>query len=267
MLLDRGALGSRAQERGIGMGKRMGAAARRTALALVVVATVLACQSTYYDEYLASHPGFEPTLPRVDATLREVLAALHAPTAIESIDVRLSRLAIYRVDGEDWSEIRLDAIRRGTAQLPAGADYVVLVGWACSFEQGLTTRGSRNTGYYLFTGSRLADYYHYTYREQCRSVNEFRAARGVLVGTEHQALDRVSAKGTRISLTQAYRRGLAYVEAGRLEEARAMLVLGEQSYRAAAQRLRSAGRQAALADVQRMRQGLMRALGLEEKPR
>ncbi len=57
------------------------------------------------------------------------------------------------------------------------------------------------------------------------------------------------------------------MEAGRLEEARAMLVLGERSYRAAAQRLRSAGRQAALADVQRMRQGLMRALGLEEKPR
>ncbi len=244
----------------------MGAAVGRTALALVVVATALACRSTYYDEYLASHPGFEPILPRANATLREVLAALHAPTAIESIAVRLSELAIFRADGERWSEIRFDAIRRATAQLPAEADYVVLVAWTCSFEQGLETRGSRNVGYYLLPGNRLAAYDHYTYREQCRSVNEFRAARGVLVGTERQALDRVSSEGTRLSPTQAYRRGLAYVEAGRLVEARAMLVLGERSYRAAAQRLRAAGRQAALADVQRVRGGLMRALGLREKP-
>ena len=239
----------------------------RTGLALVVVATALACQSTYYDEYLAKHPGFEPTLPRADATLREVLAALHAPTAVESIDVALSQLAIYRVDGEDWSEIRLDAIRSGTAQVPADADYVVLVGWACSFEQGLTTRGSKNVGYYLFLGDRLAAYDHYAYREQCKSINEFRAARGMLVDTERQALDRVSGKGTRISLTQAYRRGLAYVEAGRLTEARAMLVLGERSYRLAAERLRAGGRQDALDGVQRVREGLMRALGVEEKPR
>ena len=33
----------------------MAATRGRTALALVVVATALACQSTYYDEYLASH--------------------------------------------------------------------------------------------------------------------------------------------------------------------------------------------------------------------
>ena len=245
----------------------MGVARGRTALALAVAATVLACQSTYYDEYLAQYPGFEPILPRADATLREVLAALHAPTAVESIDVTLSQLAIYRVDGEDWSEIRLDAIRSGTAELPADADYVVLVGWVCSFEQGLTTRGSKNVGYYLFLGNRLAAYDHYAYRDQCRSINEFRAARGILVGTERQALDRVSGKGTRISLTQAYRRGLAYVEAGRLTEARAMLVLGERSYRLAAERLRAGGRQGALADVQRVREGLMRALGVEEKPR
>ncbi len=248
------------------MRKRRGAAVLRTALALVVVATVLACQSTYYDEYLASHPAFEPILPRADATLREVLAALHAPNPIESIEVRLSQLAIFRADDERWSEIRFDAIRRATVQLAAEADYVVLVAWTCSFEQGLETRGSRNAGYYLLPGNRLAAYDHYDHRERCRSVNEFRAARGVLVATERQALDRVSSEGTRLSLTQAYRRGLAYLEAGRLVEARAMLVIGERSYRAAAQQLRAAGRQAALADVQRAREGLMRALGLEEKP-
>ncbi len=56
------------------------------------------------------------------------------------------------------------------------------------------------------------------------------------------------------------------MEAGRLFEARTILVMGERSYRPAAKKLRESGRADALRDVQRLRAALMHALGLEEKP-
>jgi hypothetical protein len=71
---------------------------------------------------------------------------------------------------------------------------------------------------------------------------------------------------------QAYQRGLAYVEAGRLDDARGMLVLGERTYRPA--RLKADGEQEEgkkgdgreeLAEVERLRAALMRALNVEER--
>jgi len=232
---------------------------------LLAAAAALGCQSGFYEEYRAAHPGFEPVLPRVDASLMQVLAALHAPTPVESIEVELSQLAIFRTDGERWSEIPFETLRIGEASLPDAADIAVLVAWTCRFEAGLDTRGARKAGYYLLPGGRLVAYDHYGFRERCRSENEFRAARDeALVATEREALGRVSAVGTRLSLAQAYRRGLEYVEAGRLPEARGMLVVGERSYRASVRKLRAAGELTELAEVERMRRSLMRALGVRE---
>jgi hypothetical protein len=235
-------------------------------MAFAVAAIALACQSTYYDEYKAAHPGFEPALPRVDASLEEVLAALYAPNPLELIEVGIDRLAIFRTDQEDWSEIAFDAVRQGRFEAVPEGDYAVLVGWLCTFDLGLKSGDSRRSGYYLLPNNGLAAYDHYRFREGCGSANEFRAARGPLVVTEIEAFDRVSSAGRRYSLAEAYRRGLAYVEAGRLQEARAMLVMGERSYRAVAQQLRASGRLDALADAQRMRESLMRALGVEPRP-
>jgi hypothetical protein len=231
----------------------------------IAVALALACTSTYYDEYRAAHPDFDPTLPRVDATLPELLAALHAPDRVETIEVGLSQLAIFRVTGEEWEAIPFESIRRGTADLPPDSDYVVLAVWTCRFARGLQEGGRERGGFYLLPGNRLAAYDHYSFRDACIADNEFRAARGALVKTEQEALERISGAGARLSLAQAYQRGLAYVEAGRLPEARAMLVIGERSFRSAAQELREGGRPDALADAMRMRAALMRALGVEAR--
>jgi hypothetical protein len=52
---------------------------RSAAIAFACAIAMWACSSTYYDAYSAEHPGFDATLPRQGATLRELLAALHAP--------------------------------------------------------------------------------------------------------------------------------------------------------------------------------------------
>lgn len=239
--------------------------ALRSGLALAVAGAALACQSTFYDAYKAAHPSFEPVLPRADASLTEVLAALYAPNRVEVVEVEIARLAIFRTDEEPWREIDFDAIRRGTWAVVPGEDYAVLVDWSCRFEMGLQTGGSQRGGYYLLPGDRLTAWDHYAFREGCTATNELRAARGALVPTELEAFDRVGSAGRRFSLVQAYRRGLAYVEAGRLAEARVMLLIGERSYRAASEQLRASGRLDALADAQRTREALMRALGVEAK--
>jgi hypothetical protein len=241
-----------------------GSASRALGLVGVAIATALACQSGYYDEYLAAHPGFDPALPRQGVTLPELVAALHAPARAEGIEVGIAMLSIYRSDRDPWEEIAFESIRRGEAAVSDPHDYAVLVAWTCRFEAGLQQGETGRGGFYLLPGNRLAAWDHHAFRARCRADNEFRAARGALVASEREASARLTALGVRYSLVQAYLRGLAYVEAGRLEDAQAMLVLGERAYRPAKQQAEGGGDD--LADAERLRAALMRALGAEALP-
>jgi hypothetical protein len=245
-----------------------GRAPRALGLAGVAVAIALACQSGgYYQEYAAAHPGFDPALPREGATLPELLAALHAPAYARTSDVSVAKLWIYRSDEDPWREIPFEAIRRDEAMASAYHDYAVLVAWTCAFEAGLQKGDTGRGGFYLLPGNRLAAWDHHEFHERCRADNEFRAARGAQIASEREASARLTAMGVTYSLVQAYQRGLAYVEAGRLDDARAMLVLGERTYRSA--RMREASEQEesdGLGEAERLRAALMRALGVEEIP-
>lgn len=246
----------------------------------IAVATALACQSGYYEEYLAAHPGFDPALPREGLTLPELLAALHAPARARTSEVAVAKLWIYRSDVDPWQDIPFESIRTGAVAVSDAHDYAVLVAWTCRFEAGLQQGETGRGGFYLLPDGRLAAWDHHEFRERCRVDNEFRAARGELIDTERAVTERLTALGVRYSLVQAYQRGLAYVEAGRLEDARAMLVLGERTYRPARLEARARARARAqgdtppnpqegkqdvdLADAERLRAALMRALGVEE---
>lgn len=238
----------------------------RAVLVLGLLA-ILGCRSTWYDEYRAQHPGFDPTLPRTGASLLEVLAALHAPNPEETIDVSLSRLAIFHVlEGGRWREIPFEALRDGRVAPAEDEDYAVLFAATCVFAPGLSERVTTRRGYFLLEQGRVSAYDHYAFRDRCAVDNEFLAARGAQIPVEREAFARLGESGATFSLVQAYRRGLAYLEAGRLAEARAMLLIGERSYRASVQRMRAAGGSEALADAERMRAALMRALGVEPQP-
>jgi hypothetical protein len=234
---------------------------------LLLLLAAAGCQSTFYDEYRAAHPGWTAELPREGAGLVEVLAALHAPDAIEGVRVELSALEIHRVDVEPWQPVSFDAVRRGAFRPEPAATYVVVADRSCRGEEGLRELAARRVGSYLLPDDRLAAWDHHEFRSRCSVRSRFRAARGDLARLELELAARTAAErgSPPLDLEQVYRRGLAYVEAGRLPEARAMLVAGERGYRAAARQARMQPEvTAAWLEIARLRLRLMRALGVEE---
>jgi hypothetical protein len=244
---------------------------RRLAWALVL-ALALGCQTpSYYDEYRASHPDFEAVLPNEGASLEELLAALYAPPAKEAGDLELRRLEILRVDERPWRALSLDEIRRGELVPSDAESYAVVADWECRAKVGLKDVRVVRPSWYLLPDNRLEAWDHLRFRSGCETRSQFRAARGAQAEVEAELSARVAkAYGKRtLELDEVYRRGLAYVEAGRLVEARAMLLLGERGFRAADERLRrqqAPGAGDPLADVRRLRDRLLRALGYEAEP-
>jgi hypothetical protein len=228
----------------------------------------LGCASSYYDEYRSRHPGLQPGPPVEGASLEEVLAALHAPNPVETVEVEIARLGVFETGPEAWTDVSFEAIRRGDWASNDAASYAVLVSWRCVFSEGLREDGTLRSGYYLLPDNRLAARDHYSFRDRCAVRNQFSAARGAQIPLEREAMRRVAAwqGATRLDLAQAYRRGLAFVEAGRLDDARAMLVASEPGYRAVTSRLAIGSRAPdSIIEATRLRANLMRALGLEPK--
>ena len=235
--------------------------------ALLLAVTLMGCQSTYYDEYRGAHPGWVAELPREGAGLEEVLAALYAPDSIEGVRVELNLLEIHRADVEPWQQISLDALRRGAFHPEPAATYVVVADRTCRGEEGLRELGARRVASYLLPDNRLAAWDHHDFRSRCSVRSRFRAARGEAVALERELATRIAAErgGPPLDVEQIYRRGLAYVEAGRIPEARDMLVAGERGYRAAALQARAQPeRTEAWLEIAKLRLRLMRALGVEE---
>lgn len=228
----------------------------------------IACETTYYDEYRARHPGFEAKIPREGAGLEEVLAALYAPSRVETIEVGVAWLEVYRVDAASWAPLDFDAIRSGEIASSDEASYAVLVSRICRFSGGLQEGTALRSGYYLLLDGQLVAYDHYAFRDRCTARNGFRAARDALIPVEREVTLRLAARGggARLDLAETFRRGLAYVEAGRFEEAQAMLVVGERGYRSATARLPAdAPLPDSIVEAARHRATLMRALGVVAK--
>jgi len=257
-------------ERGV-VGGAPGRASRRAAIAWALLAA-LGCQSSYHDAYRSAHPGWVAALPRPTSELEEVLASLYAPVDVEGVQVTVAQLEIYRADVEPWRAISFERIRSGAERSDDAASYAVVVAWACRADEGLRVLAEERVGYYLLPGNRLEGFDHYTFGGGCRSRDQFRAVRGAAVALERELTARIARDHGRpaLGLEQIYRRGIAFVEAGRSEEARAMLLAGEPAYRAARRRARqapSSEASQALAEAGRLRGNLMRALGVEEADR
>lgn len=227
-----------------------------------------ACQESYSEAYGARHPGWEAGLPRPGAGLEEVLASLYAPSAVEGIRVEVEQLAIQRADVQPWREISFERIRSGRYASDAAATYAVTAVRVCRATEGLRELRARRVAFYLLPRNRLQSFDHYEFRSGCDQRNHFRAARGEGVALERELEARVAREhgSPRRTLDQLYQRGLAYVEVGRVEDARAMLVAAEPAYRAQRARARRAPgveSQRALAESSRLRGNLMRALGVK----
>jgi hypothetical protein len=235
----------------------------------VGLALVLGCAPSYLESYQARHPGWEPVLPQLGQGLEEVLAALHRESPIGTIDVEIASLEVLRGDEDPWGVVPFEDIRSGQAPLMPSRDSVVLVELACTYNAGIDPQTRTRWAFYVLPAGSLEAWDHTTFREDCASVNAFVPARGEAVALERGARERLRARGGRIEigLIDTYRRGFAFVEAGRLDDARAMLEVAERLRRGLIAQVR-AGRASpqALLETERPRAKLMRSLGLEPKP-
>lgn len=232
---------------------------------------LVGCQTTYYDEYSAQHDGFRPDLPRQGDSLEEVLASLYAPHPNEKLEVAIRTLEIHRTDVSPWEPVAFDALRAGEIVSKPSEGYAVVVDWTCLEQQGLKSVTKQRVAWYLLPHDGLDAWDHYGFRGGCTLAHEFRAARGGDAATESELTAQIAKTygKTSLELDQVYRRGLAYVEAGRMLEARAMLALGERGFQAVEPRARRAqaeGGEDPLAEVRHLRASLRRALGVEDRP-
>jgi hypothetical protein len=237
---------------------------RRTPILCCIAA--LACSTSYYDEYRASHPEWDGSFPREGASLEEVVAALHAPASSEDARIEVEALQLWRIDGDVASRLSFEAFRRGEVELAPDTDVAVLAPRACRAERGLQELEALRVGVYLLPDLKLQAWDHYDFGKRCTVHNAFRAARGDAVALERAAAERVAGDygKPKLDLAQIYRRGLGYLEAGRVVEAEAALTLAEPLYRDATLKVQHHELPAdALSEAARQRAQLMRALGVE----
>ena len=225
----------------------------------------LACRTSYYDRYRSQHPGWDGEYTREGASLEEVVAGLYAPASREDARIEVNEIQLWRAQGEIATPIDFEAWRRGDLALAGDTDAIVIASRSCRAERGLEDLDAERVGYYLLPGLRLEAFDDYAFGKACAVKNTFRAARGAAIPLERAAAQRVSADFGRvpIDLPQLYRRGLAYLEAGRLPEAQAVLTVAEPRFRAAGSREKQgAARGEPYAEAARLRAQLMRALGV-----
>lgn len=238
------------------------------AIAACTAALLLACGGGEYDAYRASHPDWDGAFPREGASLAEVLAGLHKPPTVEGVRIELKKVEVWRQDGDVSKHLDLEALKRGDAEVPADADLFVLAQRGCRAERGLEELEIERLGTYLLPGGRVEAFDHPEFGKLCAVTSQFRAARGDAIPLERAAATRVSVAFGRVpvDLAQLYQRGLAYLEAGRVDEAEAALTRGEIGFRGMEQRVADGAiPRSALDEAARLRARLMRALGVEAR--
>ena len=244
--------------------------ARSRAGAALGALAVLACGTPGpYDAYRAQHPGWDGEFAREGATLEEVVAGLYAPATSEDARIEVVELQLWRAQGDVATPIDALAWRRGDVTLAADTDVIVIAKRACRAERGLEDLEVERVGYYLLPSLRVAAFDDYAFGKACAVTNVFRAARGPVIPLEHAAAQRIASDFGRVSLdpAQLYRRGLAYLEAGRVRDAQGVLTAAEPGFRAVSARLEPGKPAPELyTEAARLRAQLMRALGVKAEP-
>lgn len=239
------------------------------ALAALAAAGLVGCGASPYAHYQSAHPGWEPTLPAAPGGVEELVAALHGPDGVTQSRVKLSKLQVLDVGSQPWRVVDAESLRDGAA---GDGTYAVIARRECVASKGGEITSLTRIDTYLVRAGEVEAYDHTEFRRNCELNTKFLAARGDDVPLEIALTAHVRSEYGRRSLgmRDMYVRGLGYFQAGRLEEAEAVLRLGERgfpSYEKAAgqpgepnsgKRLREE-----LAEVKRLRGRLHQALGIE----
>ena len=165
-------------------------------------------------------------LPALGMALPEVLGLAEVREA-GAFSVHSEVQRVSKIAGGVWEGVPVSRARRSDFAPDPGADYVAVVSRDCSDWEGRERWSDERASWFLFEGGRLTAWDLYRFAPRCALGNSFRpvAARSPSRADERDLLrwlDQRYPPG-RIPLELRFSRGLAYVEAGRLEEAGAML--------------------------------------------
>jgi hypothetical protein len=241
----------------------------RTGAALGALAALACGTPGPYDAYRAQHPGWDGEFAREGASPEEVVAGLYAPATSEDSRIEVVELQLWRAQGDQATPIDVDDWRRGDVALAPDADVMLIAHRRCHAQRGLEESEVERVGYYLFPALRLEAFDDYAFGRTCAVTNSFRAARGPTVPLERAAAQRVASDFGRMPVdpAQLYRRGLAYLEAGRVTDAEAVLTVAEPGFRAASAHVQPGTQPPeAYTEAARLRAQLMRALGVKAVP-
>jgi hypothetical protein len=207
---------------------------RRAAIATLTVLLALgaaACGKSYYQAYRDAHPEWIPSFPDTRDTLERTVASLYAPPK-RANQVTVQRLQILRVDQEPWQEIAFSDLKNGDFTSSDEHDYLVVADLVCRAEYDLHVYKGEKIAWYLLPENRLGAYDHYEFVEACTTWSEFRRARSEKeIALEKDAVAHVESDypPSMFHVGALVRQGIALAEAGRLDEAEALLETGRDA--------------------------------------
>lgn len=208
---------------------------KRAAFPLLAYAIGMLCAcANPAARFLAENPGWTPRPPAEGMGTAEVLALLHVPPA-GGFSVELGDVFVSRIEDDMWRE----ASEREVAESASSSTgYTAIVGErSCSDWQWMTDedyvgyQAEDRSSWYLLRGGSLVAWDHWTYGARCVPENSFRPARSEDRYTEKTLL-RFAAQRFPNPVTPyetRFDRGLAYLEAERIDEARRMLKAGDRA--------------------------------------
>lgn len=201
----------------------------KTILAILALALGMGCANGYYSSYRELHPDWRGAFPAEGASLHETLAGLHGPRTggRNRIVAKLDVLAL-----RDGAFEKLTRSEVGAALANPNGTYAVVATEFCHSEVGEDVLIGEKVSWFLLPEGRLSAYdaHHFT-DDLCTVSNDFSPA------ASHVDLERrliayrdAHFPTSMIHLGEVYRKGLLYAERDRLDDARAMLDLGDSSY-------------------------------------
>jgi hypothetical protein len=142
---------------------------RRVPALLLAVALVHGCAPSYYDAYLAQHPGWTPDLPRRGMGAEEIVASLQAPLERHRTLSQVKRIRLLELGTTPWTDVPLAALEDGSWR-PDPARTVVVVAELQCFWSNRTHQAYRDAfSWYVVRQGGLVAWRHTTFGEGCEA--------------------------------------------------------------------------------------------------
>jgi hypothetical protein len=199
-------------------------------LALLVFAA--GCAGNYYDSWKAKNPDGMITTPSNGTSLHETLAGVYAPP-VADYSRFVGKIDVLRFENGEavaMTEAEIDVAIAGEAK----GDYAVVALVRCLSEVDMQRYGGEKVAWYVLDDGGLVAWNHYDFGDNCMGAIDFRPARAAepeLVAYERAATAYADANyPTGMGhVGEYYMKGLVYVGAGRLDDAKAMLKAGDET--------------------------------------